>query len=105
MVLSERHYEGLSKEDFTTMTTTETNDMKQHWQDRHRRNFAVGFRLLLFSERCRCLIMAVWILGLTACSLGPGYSHPDIPVPSAWNYQQENAAAVWPSTEWWRAFS
>jgi NodT family efflux transporter outer membrane factor (OMF) lipoprotein len=87
------------------MTTTGTKDIKQHWQDRHRRNFAMSFRLLLFSKRRRCLIMAVWIIGLTACSLGPEYSRPNIPVPSAWNYQQENTAAVWPSTEWWRAFS
>ena len=49
-------------------------------------------------------ILSVSIIGLTSCALGPEYSRPPTPVPSAWNDQQGNAA-VWPSTAWWYGFS
>ena len=87
------------------MTTTETKNIKQNWPGRHRRFFMVDIPLLLFPAWCRCWIMAVCIIGLTACSLGPEYSRPDMQVPSAWSGQQENAVVVWPSMEWWHGFS
>jgi outer membrane protein TolC len=45
---------------------------------------------------------------LTACSLGPKYKRPDVPPPAAWLGsvpQPDQAAAVWPSADWWHAFN
>jgi len=53
----------------------------------------------------RCWILAVWLIGLSACSLGPQYSRPEMPLPSAWKGQQHGVPAIWPSKEWWRRFS
>ena len=40
-------------------------------------------------------------LSLTACSVGPDYSRPDVPVPQGWG---ASAAEQWPSLDWWRGF-
>ncbi|HLX78986.1 MAG TPA: efflux transporter outer membrane subunit [Burkholderiales bacterium] len=41
---------------------------------------------------------------LTACSLGPEYKRPDVPVPAAWRESSTADAATWPSAGWWRGF-
>jgi len=51
----------------------------------------------------RCLL-ALGVAGLSACSLGPAYSRPDIPPPPAWSNPPAQAAA-WPSTNWWQGFA
>lgn len=42
---------------------------------------------------------------LTACSVGPAYKRPDIPLPDQW-HEASNAesAAIWPASGWWHAF-
>ena len=40
---------------------------------------------------------------LAACGVGPEYVRPDAPVPQAFREGAE-AAAAWPSADWWRAF-
>jgi NodT family efflux transporter outer membrane factor (OMF) lipoprotein len=54
-------------------------------------------------------------LGLDACSLGPRYTRPDIPVPAAWRTGDHSPPAqpsstqlpapAWPSAEWMRGFN
>ena len=42
---------------------------------------------------------------LTACSVGPAYKRPDIPLPAKWRETtDDNAAGVWPSSDWWHGF-
>src|SRR5271167_2565709 len=41
---------------------------------------------------------------LTACSLGPEYKRPDVPLPAAWRESSKADAAIWPSADWWRGF-
>ena len=42
---------------------------------------------------------------LAACSVGPAYKRPDIPSAAQWRETpDDNAAAVWPSADWWHAF-
>ena len=49
---------------------------------------------------CACLIAA-----LTACSVGPAYKRPDIPLPSAWSEAPpDDGAGIWPSSDWWHGF-
>ena len=49
---------------------------------------------------CACTLIV-----LTACSVGPAYKRPDIPAPAEWHEVPANdAAAIWPSTDWWHAF-
>ncbi len=49
---------------------------------------------------CACALLA-----LTACSVGPAYKRPDIPLPNAWSEASPDAgAAVWPSSDWWHGF-
>ncbi|HEY6453046.1 MAG TPA: efflux transporter outer membrane subunit [Steroidobacteraceae bacterium] len=43
------------------------------------------------------------LLGLTACSLGPSYRRPDVPLPPAWS-TAANAEASPPEKDWWRGF-
>lgn len=42
--------------------------------------------------------------GLSACNLGPGYQRPDVPPPAAWTGADAQAAAAWPSADWWKGF-
>jgi NodT family efflux transporter outer membrane factor (OMF) lipoprotein len=49
---------------------------------------------------CGCALAA-----LAACSVGPAYKRPDIPAPGQWrDTPDEQAAAVWPSADWWHGF-
>jgi outer membrane protein, multidrug efflux system len=42
---------------------------------------------------------------LAACSVGPAYKRPDIPLPAKWRETpDDNAAGVWPSSDWWHGF-
>lgn len=45
--------------------------------------------------------LALW---LAACTVGPAYRRPSIPVPSGWSTPTEPAPAAWPSSDWWRSF-
>jgi outer membrane protein, multidrug efflux system len=47
---------------------------------------------------------AAAVLALTACSLGPAYRRPSIPLPAAWRAGQPGASAAWPSAHWWGGF-
>ncbi len=45
------------------------------------------------------------LAALAACSVGPAYKRPDIPAPAQWrDTPDEQAAAVWPSADWWHGF-
>jgi NodT family efflux transporter outer membrane factor (OMF) lipoprotein len=49
---------------------------------------------------CGCVLVA-----LTACSVGPAYKRPDIPLPAQWHDPVNDAqAAVWPNADWWHGF-
>src|SRR5882757_2051972 len=49
---------------------------------------------------CACLLVA-----LTACSVGPAYKRPDIPLPTAWSEAPpDDGAGIWPSSDWWHGF-
>jgi outer membrane protein, multidrug efflux system len=49
---------------------------------------------------CGCALVA-----LGACSVGPAYKRPDIPLPAQWRDGTNNeTSAVWPSADWWRGF-
>jgi outer membrane protein, multidrug efflux system len=49
---------------------------------------------------CGCAVAA-----LAACSVGPAYKRPDIPAPAQWrDTPDDQAAAVWPSADWWHGF-
>jgi multidrug efflux system outer membrane protein len=49
---------------------------------------------------CACALLIV-----TACSVGPAYQRPDIPPPAEWHeVPASDAAAIWPSSEWWHGF-
>lgn len=42
---------------------------------------------------------------LAACSVGPAYKRPDIPVPAKWHDPPaQEDSAVWPTPDWWHAF-
>jgi multidrug efflux system outer membrane protein len=44
------------------------------------------------------------LAALAACSVGPAYKRPDIPLPPQWQETSNEAAAVWPSADWWHGF-
>jgi multidrug efflux system outer membrane protein len=49
---------------------------------------------------CGCAFAA-----LAACSVGPAYKKPDIPLPAQWQAAVRNEdAAVWPTSDWWHGF-
>jgi multidrug efflux system outer membrane protein len=49
---------------------------------------------------CACVLLV-----LAACSVGPAYKRPDIPLPAKWRDVPDNSAAgVWPSSDWWHGF-
>jgi outer membrane protein, multidrug efflux system len=49
---------------------------------------------------CACTLLIV-----TACSVGPAYKKPDIPLPAEWHeVPSSDSAAIWPSSEWWHGF-
>jgi len=44
-------------------------------------------------------------VALTACSVGPAYKRPDIPLPTAWSEAPpDDGAGIWPSSDWWHGF-
>jgi NodT family efflux transporter outer membrane factor (OMF) lipoprotein len=45
-------------------------------------------------------------IALAACSVGPTYHRPDVPVPAAWQEATQAGAAssVWPQASWWHGF-
>ena len=52
---------------------------------------------------CACVLAALG--ALAACSVGPAYKRPDIPLPAQWRDTfNDEASAVWPSADWWRGF-
>ena len=48
---------------------------------------------------CGCAFAA-----LAACSVGPAYKRPDIPLPAQWRDAGSEASAVWPNADWWHGF-
>jgi multidrug efflux system outer membrane protein len=49
---------------------------------------------------CGCALVV-----LAACSVGPAYKRPDIPLPAQWRDPSANeGSAVWPSADWWHGF-
>jgi outer membrane protein, multidrug efflux system len=45
------------------------------------------------------------VTALAACSVGPAYTRPDIPLPQAWHESTgPSAAADWPDAQWWHGF-
>jgi multidrug efflux system outer membrane protein len=49
---------------------------------------------------CACALL---VLG--ACSVGPAYKRPAIPLPDRWrDTADKDAAAVWPNSDWWHGF-
>jgi outer membrane protein, multidrug efflux system len=51
------------------------------------------------------VVCACALLALAACSVGPAYKRPDIPPPAVWREAPPNdAAAIWPSADWWHGF-
>jgi NodT family efflux transporter outer membrane factor (OMF) lipoprotein len=56
---------------------------------------------------CGCALVAALaaLATLAACSVGPAYKRPDIPLPPQWQETSTNeGAAVWPSADWWHGF-
>jgi NodT family efflux transporter outer membrane factor (OMF) lipoprotein len=61
------------------------------------------FALAIFGGTC---------IALAACSVGPAYKRPDIPLPGQWHESAAgangarpgSAAAVWPAADWWHGF-
>jgi NodT family efflux transporter outer membrane factor (OMF) lipoprotein len=41
---------------------------------------------------------------VTACSLGPSYRRPDVPLPAAWITSPADPQAAAPGSDWWRGF-
>ena len=54
------------------------------------------------------LLRALWgcaLLALAACSVGPAYKRPDIPLPAQWrDAPEQETSAVWPNSDWWHGF-
>jgi outer membrane protein, multidrug efflux system len=51
------------------------------------------------------VVCACAVLALGACSVGPAYKRPDIPPPAQWREAPpDDAAAIWPSADWWHGF-
>jgi NodT family efflux transporter outer membrane factor (OMF) lipoprotein len=54
---------------------------------------------------CACALAA--LATLAACSVGPAYKRPDIPLPAAWSEVPSNDSdgnKIWPSADWWQGF-
>jgi NodT family efflux transporter outer membrane factor (OMF) lipoprotein len=47
---------------------------------------------------------AVLCILLSACSLGPDYTPPELEIPAAYRATAESAKEAWPSVDWWRGF-
>jgi multidrug efflux system outer membrane protein len=54
---------------------------------------------------CGCAFVTLALVGLAACSVGPAYKRPDIPLPPQWQETSaDERATVWPSADWWHGF-
>jgi outer membrane protein, multidrug efflux system len=50
-------------------------------------------------------VSGCFLLLLNACSVGPAYKRPDIPLPEKWHDSTgPDAATVWPAADWWHNF-
>jgi multidrug efflux system outer membrane protein len=52
-----------------------------------------------------CVVAAA---ALTACSVGPAYKRPNIPLPETWHEKPDETpdpSSVWPDAAWWHGFS
>jgi NodT family efflux transporter outer membrane factor (OMF) lipoprotein len=57
------------------------------------------------SHRFEVAVLACALIALGACSVGPKYQRPDVPLPAQWrDPAAEPGASVWPTTEWWHQF-
>jgi multidrug efflux system outer membrane protein len=68
----------------------------------NRRQGSVAGMKFHYSRRavCGCALFA-----LAACSVGPAYKRPDIPLPAQWRDAPNNdEAKIWPSADWWHGF-
>jgi multidrug efflux system outer membrane protein len=52
----------------------------------------------------RWWVICVVMLGVTACSLGPSYRRPEVPLPAAWSTPPADLQAAEPTREWWKGF-
>jgi multidrug efflux system outer membrane protein len=56
-------------------------------------------------HRFAAVLNGCLLLLLSACSVGPAYKRPDIPLPTQWHDSTgPDAATVWPATDWWQGF-
>ena len=46
----------------------------------------------------------LFVLGLTACSVGKPYERPQIATPVQWRADTGSVVETWPSADWWRGF-
>jgi multidrug efflux system outer membrane protein len=59
--------------------------------------------VLFLWRKCFAALVALSAVTLSACSVGPTYQRPDLPIPATWRDDQAQAPA-WPSADWWRGF-
>src|SRR3984957_13017178 len=52
----------------------------------------------------RWMLCVPLLLGMSACSLGPSYRRPDVPLPAAWITPPAQSEAPAPANDWWRGF-
>ncbi|HEY0748542.1 MAG TPA: efflux transporter outer membrane subunit [Steroidobacteraceae bacterium] len=57
------------------------------------------------NSRLARALCACALLVLGACSVGPAYKRPEIPLPDRWrDTPGRDATAVWPNSDWWHGF-
>ena len=56
---------------------------------------------------CRTILSLLLLCTTAACAVGPNYSEPDLPVPTAWNEAQQNGINTRSAelTRWWTVFN
>lgn len=52
----------------------------------------------------QALAIFLFVLGLSACSVGRDYQRPEVVTPTAWRAPEMQTVAAWPSADWWRGF-
>jgi NodT family efflux transporter outer membrane factor (OMF) lipoprotein len=52
----------------------------------------------------RAHLIAVLLVVLDGCSVGPAYHRPEMPPPTAWRNAAPNENTDWPRVEWWQDF-
>jgi multidrug efflux system outer membrane protein len=59
----------------------------------------------MFSPRYAAAAGCCALVALAACSVGPTYKRPQIPLPAQWRDAVGNdTAAIWPKADWWHGF-